>query len=1036
MKRSFVFRLAALSLLAFGLFVSPYQIRSAQAQTLNWTALNEPSVGGAMTDLSISPFDNNRVLVGGDMLGVGLSANGGDSWLPTFGFKSWEICSFTWHPTNSNTVWVGTMSGPYLSTDGGVNWTEKRSGMPAPGGYYYSCPIERILFDPGNASHLWAFSGSQRRWGGGGDNNLPDWNSVWESVNGGTSWTRIATVGVKTANGIIAAVVSGGSGNFNLYCLVVGQGVFKSSDGGKNWASVNTGLPTLSVNDLVVHPAVKDTLYVGYDRYSNGSAYLPGGIAKSTNGSTWTTVNTGLNQLSNTDYNQASGYSCLAISRNNPNTLYTSDVSYAGQGIFRSANGGANWTAVLGNGASVPSSPDAAGPGMNTIAVSADATRVYGGTSATLYRSTNSGTTWTDTSSIASGSKWSGRGFAGWVTSTVKVNPYSNQIVLMSWDDGKFQSSIDNGATWQHRGAGLSAFNGGQDVTFAGTNGQTLYGTFGQANGPDGSGIAKSSDGGVNWTYVNKPSGATGQGYGIYALPSTPSTVWVCYGGALYRSTDSGTNWSKITGNGIENDGQLYAISPDPTNASVFYVPGNSGVWKTTNGTTFTLMTGSPARSGNLVVDPTLPSRLYVTRRKTGSNDGLYRYDGASWTYLRAEGSISAVAVNPTNANQIIYTSSDDPYSDYNYGTGVWLSNDGGNAWTQQNTGLPMIRVSCITFNKWVPNQALIGTNGRGFFKASVGAIVRVDAGGAAVSPFSADANFSGGTTSSTTQTITVAGQPNPAPMAVYQTERYGNTTYTIPGGAPGAPYTVRLHFAEIYWNAAGKRKFNVSVNGTSVLSNFDIYAAAGGQNKGIVREFTTNASGTGQVVIQLSTVLDNATVNGIEVYPASHYYENFDGNAANGWLALSGTWGATGQVYRQTAVSSRCLSFYNSKSWSSYTYNVDCYPNYSNGFGAVYNYQDANNYYELFLTTSGTATIYKTIAGVRTQVATSSYSGGGQYVWSHLKIAYNGTATTIMINGSTVCNNITQLEIGSGKVGLLADYNPVDFDNVSVTVP
>ena len=52
----------------------------------------------------------------------------------------------------------------------------------------------------------------------------------------------------------------------------------------------------------------------------------------------------------------------------------------------------------------------------------------------------------------------------------------------------------------------------------------------------------------------------------------------------------------------------------------------------------------------------------------------------------------------------------------------------------------------------------------------------------------------------------------DPAPQAVYQSNRYGNFTYTIPGLTAGGSYTVRLHFAESYWTAAGKRTFNVLI--------------------------------------------------------------------------------------------------------------------------------------------------------------------------------------------------------------------------------
>ena len=100
----------------------------------------------------------------------------------------------------------------------------------------------------------------------------------------------------------------------------------------------------------------------------------------------------------------------------------------------------------------------------------------------------------------------------------------------------------------------------------------------------------------------------------------------------------------------------------------------------------------------------------------------------------------------------------------------------------------------------------------------------------------------------------------------MYQSERYDASTYTLPSLVASASYTVRLHFAELYQTATGKRVFNVTINGTTMLSNFDIYSAAGGQYKAVVREFTTTANASGQIVIALTTVTDNATIGGIEV--------------------------------------------------------------------------------------------------------------------------------------------------------------------------
>ena len=90
--------------------------------------------------------------------------------------------------------------------------------------------------------------------------------------------------------------------------------------------------------------------------------------------------------------------------------------------------------------------------------------------------------------------------------------------------------------------------------------------------------------------------------------------------------------------------------------------------------------------------------------------------------------------------------------------------------------------------------------------------------------------------------------------MAVYQTQRDGTFTYTIPGLTAGAQYTVLLHFAEIYFTAAGDREYNVAINGTTVLTNFDQFAAAGGKDIAVVKTFTTTANSSGQIVVSFTS--------------------------------------------------------------------------------------------------------------------------------------------------------------------------------------
>ena len=138
-----------------------------------------------------------------------------------------------------------------------------------------------------------------------------------------------------------------------------------------------------------------------------------------------------------------------------------------------------------------------------------------------------------------------------------------------------------------------------------------------------------------------------------------------------------------------------------------------------------------------------------------------------------------------------------------------------------------------------------------------------------AMGSFQADQYYSGGSTYGNSNTVDVSQiTSNPPPAALFNNERYGEMSYTIPGFTAGNLYEVTLYFAETYLTSSGSRSFNVSINGATVLSNFDIYASAGGQNKAIARTFTATANSNGQIVIQFTSVTENPKINGISIKP------------------------------------------------------------------------------------------------------------------------------------------------------------------------
>jgi hypothetical protein len=152
-----------------------------------------------------------------------------------------------------------------------------------------------------------------------------------------------------------------------------------------------------------------------------------------------------------------------------------------------------------------------------------------------------------------------------------------------------------------------------------------------------------------------------------------------------------------------------------------------------------------------------------------------------------------------------------------------------------------------------------------------VGSVSIACGSSSAVGSFIADQYYTGGTAYNNTNTVDVSMiTDNTPPAALFNNERYGAMSYTIPGFTAGGTYAVTLYFAETYLTASGGRLFNVRINGTAVLTNFDIYSAAGGQNKAVAQVFTTTADGSGQIVVEFTSVTENPKINGISIQSGS----------------------------------------------------------------------------------------------------------------------------------------------------------------------
>jgi len=135
---------------------------------------------------------------------------------------------------------------------------------------------------------------------------------------------------------------------------------------------------------------------------------------------------------------------------------------------------------------------------------------------------------------------------------------------------------------------------------------------------------------------------------------------------------------------------------------------------------------------------------------------------------------------------------------------------------------------------------------------------------------WSADEDFVGGTALVGTGMVT--GTPSPR---LYVGQRYGDHStsfrYTIP--LPAGSYSVRLLFSEGYYTddaGTGERLFDVSLDGSVVLTQFNIYAAAGNHVLTAVnRTFPVTLAGAGAVTLEFDPVVADPLIDAIEITTA-----------------------------------------------------------------------------------------------------------------------------------------------------------------------
>jgi len=195
---------------------------------------------------------------------------------------------------------------------------------------------------------------------------------------------------------------------------------------------------------------------------------------------------------------------------------------------------------------------------------------------------------------------------------------------------------------------------------------------------------------------------------------------------------------------------------------------------------------------------------------------------------------------------------------------------------------------------------------------------------------------------------------------------------------------------------------------------------------------YSLKAVATDNEGLTTSTSIISITVSGQNGQLS--YTENFDDGLAQNWKSNSGVWAVQSKQMQHSSTDGIDITVYEGTTFYNFTYNVQIKPDWGNIYGLVFNYVDSKNYYRLEMDADPKdIALIEVKNGTEKKLALSNYTGGGQGIYSTIKVTNNGKVTSIDVNGKNVFNGIATTAFKYGKIGLYAWYMPVWYDNIEV---
>ncbi len=672
------------------------------------------NVSGRTKTIVFNPNNPNTLYVATASGGLWKSTDGGATYTaisdtqPSLAFHSLAL-----DPTNPNILYAGTgeIQGHYgmgllKSTNGGQSWTLLGANQ------FKGLVIAAIVIHPTSPNTLWVATNLMNQDAGPA---FPV-RGVFRSNDGGQTWSPQLTC--DRCAGVSDLVMNSANPQV-LYAGGAGFGVFKTTDGGANWAQLTGGLPDRGFNRVelaIGSGGSAHILYAGLAaRVSTGQGVVPWGLIyrSADGGASWELLRNTPNYCSQQcDYDNI-----IAVSPNDANLVYiggsfiSNEQGWAGM-VHKTTNGGQSWQDVTPGGAVTR----VVHPDMHAITFKpGNANEIWIGNDGGVFRSTNGGNTWEQRNG----------NLATLQFVNIGVHPTNANIMFGGLQDNAKAKWV--GGVW----TGLDTGDGGWseidpfNPSIWYSTRYSMQGSIVQFQRNNNNGTASLND------WQQKADGIDINDRMLFYVPFVLDVKQqgVLYLGThrLYRTANRGDSWQAISGDltrGAQTGGAISAIAVAPNDSNTLYTGSSDGIVAVTRnrGESWTNATKAPLPNrhvSDIVVHPTNAAVAYVTfngydTHTPGQAGHVFKTTNAGGSWQNVSNNlpdipILTIALDPRNPDHL-YIGSD---------IGVFRSTNGGSSWASYNDGLPNVQVFDLELND-TTRHLWAGTYGRGVFRLSL----------------------------------------------------------------------------------------------------------------------------------------------------------------------------------------------------------------------------------------------------------------------------------------------------------------------------